>query len=453
MARRLTTIAREINDELDGFTATVEKVSVNTDRKVKNGGRSLRVPGKGRTGSEITVVHDATGRKLLRHNSGEAYRTNDEVENWVFALRRAIAAGVEITADGGTLGTVDLSRMAQDAEDRAKQADAVLSDHLLAIIVEMLQRGLDGMESRAAKASRWDRQVESRWKDRDRRVEINELDMHHLVALGLVVDEDNGSYPVALTPKGIQAALGHVDYKPLDIRAAIEHTLDLAYFHPAEELDGEVAIPAIYKPGSSKVVLVLGENAGGKSFFRRLMSLVTHRGREARMGERKIEPGPFPVREFIPLSMQARTGGGFGSSMVYGDEDRQSTGECSSRTVTTGIRTVSNRTHPTIIWWDEPDIGMSAGAAAGAGLVLRNFAETESPLVQAICVTSHSVPMIRQLAALDPHYLYLGNADGPKTLDEWFEVQQNPEPVMPDQLQELSLRRYRMIQKILNRKG
>lgn len=457
MSRRLTTIAAEINT-LPGFTASVEKVRVDTDRLVQNGGRHLRVPGKGKMGNQITVVHDRTGRKLLIHNSAAAYRSNDEVEHWLAALRSALDAGV-VSEDsvgdpeGGTLGSVELHQMLQAAREAALAAEAVLTEPLRALIVEMLQRGVAGLESGASRASSdWGRRdAPSTWQSRDARIQINEVDAKHLTALGLLQDSGSGTCPYTLTVKGVETALPHVAYTPLNVQEVIEYVLDLDYFHPCEELGGEVAIPALYKPGTSNLVLVLGENAGGKSFFRRLVRLVTHRGRKGGFGDPKITPGPFPVREFIPLCMQDRTSSNFGSSMIYGVEDIHSTGECSSRTVSTGISTVSGRTHPTIIWWDEPDIGMSAGAAAGAGLRIKQFVESEAPLVQAICVTSHSVPLIRQLADLDPHYIYLGNADGPATLEDWYKAQDNPTPVMPEELQEISHRRFRMIQKILNR--
>jgi hypothetical protein len=79
MARRLATIARQINEQHEGFTASIRRVEVSTDRKI---GR-LRWPGKGRRGNELTVVHDETGVVLLCHNSAETYRRNIEVERWL----------------------------------------------------------------------------------------------------------------------------------------------------------------------------------------------------------------------------------------------------------------------------------------------------------------------------------------------------------------------------------
>ena len=265
----------------------------------------------------------------------------------------------------------------------------------------------------------------------------------------MVSKNSQGTPRYTLSPEGVQTALGQIKFERLDVKALLDDTLDLAYFHPVEDLDNSTPIPSLYAPGDSKLVLVLGENAGGKSFFRRLIRELTFRGRKAGGFDKAIPKGPHPVHEFIALSMEMRTSSGMMSSMVYGMESHHSTGECSSRTVSTGISTVSGRAHPTIVYWDEPDIGMSAGSAAGAGILIRQFVETEWPLVQAVFVTSHSAPLIRQLVPLNPHYIYLGDADGPATLDEWFNDQQDPAPLLPEQLQDRSRARFKMIQHVL----
>lgn len=81
MARRLTTIARWINEHLPELDARVAGSSYSTDRKI---GR-LRWPGKGRTGNRIIVTRKRGGAVLLDHNSAETYRSNAEVEEWLAA--------------------------------------------------------------------------------------------------------------------------------------------------------------------------------------------------------------------------------------------------------------------------------------------------------------------------------------------------------------------------------
>lgn len=84
--RRLTTLAKEINEKLPGFQARIEEGYCNTDRKV---GR-LRVPGKGRRGNRLIVTDEATGEVVLDHNAAETYRHNSEVEAWLESRLREV---------------------------------------------------------------------------------------------------------------------------------------------------------------------------------------------------------------------------------------------------------------------------------------------------------------------------------------------------------------------------
>ena len=83
MARRLPTIARWINENLDGYTARIERGFYNTDRKY---GR-VRFPGKGRHGNQL-IVTDPNGDEILNHNSADPFRDNADVERWIERLLR-----------------------------------------------------------------------------------------------------------------------------------------------------------------------------------------------------------------------------------------------------------------------------------------------------------------------------------------------------------------------------
>jgi len=260
-----------------------------------------------------------------------------------------------------------------------------------------------------------------------------------------------------LSDKGFTQGRKLLGAKNLDLSAALAHILDLAYFHPDDRCDGEVAIPSLWVPGGegARLVLVVGPNAGGKSFFRRLWTAVTSPGKKSRPMEPGYPPGPFPVAETIPLSMQGRTANGMFASMVYGSEDYHSTGENSSHLTTKGIQTAFGRRHDVAVYWDEPDIGMSGGPAAGIGVMIREAVNTAPDHVQAVFVTTHSPTMAAQLAKTEPrpHYVHLGAADAPGSLEEWIEEQRDPEPVSPEQLQKQAQARFRLIQRILNSKG
>lgn len=299
------------------------------------------------------------------------------------------------------------------------------------------------------------------WHDREKPsnlnadwMEIRENHAQPLVDAGLIELELNVSPTrYRLTRAGFDLARPYVDIPSYNVRAVLEDVLETVLFGPSKAIQGRTAIPVIYHPSKtgSNLVLVLGENAAGKSLFRRILHQTVHYGQKGQYGDPEIPRGPFPVREFLGLSMQGRTSGTMGTSFVYGVETYHSTGENSAHTIDGAFHTAAGRNHMTNLYFDEPDLGMSAGASAGAGVAIHDFvASKAAPLVQAVFVTSHSPPLVRQLASLDPHYLFLGNKAGPKTLADWFDWQQNPPPVSVKELQEIAHKRYKDVQAVLN---
>ena len=326
------------------------------------------------------------------------------------------------------------------------------------LLITLLHRGLEGGETEVYLRDNWGRKKTPDIhipEDKHGRIELAQKSGDRLTEMGYLT-YDKANHRWKISSKGIELALQDpsINFEPLDVEACLTETLDRAVFHPLPKDDpeypGETPIPWLYQPGDCRLVLVLGENAGGKSFFRRVLQFITHWGRKGHgWGDNDIPRGPFPVRELIHISMEGRTAGGIVSGFVYGTEKWRSTGENSANTVRTGITTAEGRGHTSIMYWDEPDIGMSAGTAAGAGQTIRDFVREANPLVQMICVTSHSPALVQQLRDLNPHYIYLGDANGPATLDDWFEYQVNPRPVTPDEVLETSHHRYRLINRIL----
>lgn len=224
-------------------------------------------------------------------------------------------------------------------------------------------------------------------------------------------------------------------YKFSSPATLLNRVLDLAYFHADE--DGDLAIPFHRVDGKGRLVVIVGDNASGKSFFRRLVQLMC----------KKAEV------ECIPISAEGRRNIAYSPwlTFVYGDEEHEATGVNSTNTVLTGIRTCQGRDAKHVIFWDEPDLGLSDSWAAGVGQKLCAFAKDPPKHTVAAFVVSHNRALVRELLPSSPFYLHLGvSADeAPQTLQEW--VERPCKPRDPDLLPEMSHKRFKMIQHILNR--
>lgn len=168
--------------------------------------------------------------------------------------------------------------------------------------------------------------------------------------------------------------------------------------------DKDPVIPHTLHYGRNPLVVVTGDNGGGKSIFRRLVGFAC---KDAGV-------------EFIHLSMEGRTGGMMGAmaSFVYGSENWEATGLNSVRTVTGGIKTCRERDSDHVIFWDEPDTGMSDELAAGAGKLILNFILKKPKHTKAVFVVSHNRYLVRKLAAAKPHFLHMGRHPY-ASLEEW----------------------------------
>lgn len=212
----------------------------------------------------------------------------------------------------------------------------------------------------------------------------------------------------------------------------LEDILTLRYFEKDPEYGNTPAIYAKLYPGESKLVVISGDNASGKSFMRRLVSVACH--------QEKIEA--------IALSQESRQGG-MGNDIVrgliYGTEHEMSTGHNSANVVVTAIRTSQGRTHKHIIFWDEPDIGLSDEYAAGCGKKMAEFLKEPPEHLFAAFVVTHRKALIRQLVKLNPWHLRLGKE---MTLQGW--LSRRVVPVDPQNLKDEGLARLRRISKILD---
>jgi hypothetical protein len=212
-----------------------------------------------------------------------------------------------------------------------------------------------------------------------------------------------------------------------DAAGLIEHTLRTAVFSGAST----PPITCTWRRGRGNFVLVIGDNASGKSFFRRVATVLSR--------EASVEP--------IHLSMEGRATGGFERAMLYGDEKWQSTGAISAQTMLMGIKTCRAREKPHMIFFDEPDLGLSDPWAAGMGESLRAFAGAMPEFTRAAFVVTHNRALVYQLVDAEPHVLFFGGRP-PRSLTHWLEGPIKPRNI--EKLGELSRKRFKAIGACLN---
>lgn len=149
-----------------------------------------------------------------------------------------------------------------------------------------------------------------------------------------------------------------------------------------------------YTPGESKLLIITGDNASGKSLVGRLFSLRAQK-------EHKIES--------IRVSMELRTMEGIHRAFVFGDEAWQSTGMISLDSVSGGIKACQSRDKSHIIIFDEPDIGLSEGYQAAMGKMLEKFASNMPILTEFMIIITHSRFLVKQMVGCKPHFLRVGD--------------------------------------------
>jgi len=214
----------------------------------------------------------------------------------------------------------------------------------------------------------------------------------------------------------------------------IQKILDLDYFTGARPV-----IPAVWDPGEIPLTFVTGPNAGGKSFFRRLVCGMAQR---------------WDI-EAIHLSMEGRANAGPLRGMIYGSEEWQATGCITCHTTQMAMKTSAERTTPHVLIWDEPEIGLSEEAVAGvADAMIPFFAELPEQ-ARGIFIISHSRELGRRLqqGLGRLHYLHLGTprSRAPATLSAWLD--RDVVPISPDQILEQGHKRFKRIQAVLNGKS
>ena len=203
-----------------------------------------------------------------------------------------------------------------------------------------------------------------------------------------------------------------------------------------EYFGSDGACPAVLEPGHERLLIVSGENAGGKSFFTKVLQA---RAREV-MEKPKIE--------IIPISMAMRTMPGMHRVFMFGDEAKSSTGQASFRAVRGGLNTCRGRSNPHILIMDEPDVGLSEGYQAALGEMINEFASDLPEQTLGLVVVSHARPLVSKLMHLNPTCIRVG--DDLRPTRQWLEEGDLPRTVEDiEALQDKALARYRAIHAVV----
>lgn len=159
----------------------------------------------------------------------------------------------------------------------------------------------------------------------------------------------------------------------------------------------------------SPLVCVLGDNSSGKSLLRREV-------------QETCEAASYG---FFDLSMELRSQDPWIRAETYGDEEVMSTGMISLSAMRRSLS--RNHIEPCVLFWDEPDVGLSDEVAAGMGLEILNFlANNTSRGVLGFFLVTHRRSMLEiileESTRRPPHVLFVSaSKKRPKTLTEWLD--------------------------------
>ncbi len=219
-----------------------------------------------------------------------------------------------------------------------------------------------------------------------------------------------------------------MEFKTDSIGPFLKDILSLKYFVPDPEENNTIPIETKLDVGESKLVVITGENASGKSLIRRIISVAL----------RKMNV------ECIHLSQEGRATEGIQRAFIYGAEEWESTGYISSKTVQKSIITSQKRENRHGIFWDEPDIGLSDNYAAGVGVKIRDFLTNSPDKLFVSFLVTHRKSLVEQLIPLKPWNLRLS---GYPDLETWIKTPVIP--LDPEKLHTNGLKLFRRLAKFI----
>lgn len=180
----------------------------------------------------------------------------------------------------------------------------------------------------------------------------------------------------------------------------LSDAMDSQLFTDGQPFKGSLALGA----EDSRVAIVAGPNASGKSLLVRLLA--------AWLTTDKIEP--------LQVSMRYRTMAGMHRVFMFGSDEDQSTGATSLHAVLGATRASRDREDKHWVMLDEPDVGLSADYAAAMGEYLAQYGNDQPERSKGLLVVTHSQPLVMSLLQnlkLRPHFIHLGE---PQSVEEWL---------------------------------
>ena len=192
----------------------------------------------------------------------------------------------------------------------------------------------------------------------------------------------------------------------------------------------------------SRVLLMAGENASGKSLMVQVLA--------AFLGLGKIEA--------LQVSMRYRTMPGMHRCFMYsafGDESN-STGAESLTALEGAMRTAEGRTKPTWLMLDEPDTGLADSYCTPMGQHLAQFGN-RMPLnqCQGFVVLTHSRKLVQSMAfhlEKQPHFLCFSDLESDDLMTAWLEDERERSLSDLLSLSTRSMELHRAVQNILDGK-
>jgi hypothetical protein len=186
--------------------------------------------------------------------------------------------------------------------------------------------------------------------------------------------------------------------------------------------------------GDNRVVVIVGENASGKSLIFRMLS------------QRVNADGALAVT----TSIRARAEGGIASAFMYGDENEQSTGATTAKWIMAAFANNLDREGGSILGLDEPELGLSEGYARALGeLVAREIVGIPS-VCGGVVIVTHSRAFVEGLVAAGARKpTFVTMSAEPVTIEQWA---REPDVRSVEQLLELptvGLQRWREVNDLM----